>query len=142
MSFDSGQQRLAPRWYNGKYEGSGIAVDNPVYAYGRNPEFATVANYASKFRVLSLTYSATRGLVEVRVDGVINIQKDVPRTSLPNLASGRMIISKYSPYANELDRVRSNGTFQDVAEVVLFNRALSQEENAKIINGLKTKYNL
>ena len=94
------------------------------------------------FRVLSLTYSATRGVVEVRVDGAIQILKNVPRTSLPNATNGRMIISKFSPYSNELDRTRNSGTFQDVAEVVIFNRALSQEENAKIVNGLKVKYNL
>ena len=142
MAFDSGQQRISPRWFNGKYEGSGFAIDNPIYTYGRNPQFATVANYASMFRVLSLTYSATRGVVEVRVDGAIQILKNVPRTSLPNATNGRMIISKFSPYSNELDRTRNSGTFQDVAEVVIFNRALSQEENAKIVNGLKVKYNL
>ena len=142
MTFGSGGQRVTPRWYHGKYEGSGFVSDNYSYAEARKTQFATAANYASKFRVLSLTYSATRGLVEVRVDGVIQIQKNIPTTSLPNLTSGRMIISKNSPYANELDNTRSSGTFQDVAEVVLFNRALSNEENAKIFNGLKAKYNL
>jgi hypothetical protein len=144
LSYNSPSQNIFPYFYHDKYAGSGFS-STTNYANSRKTQFATsAANYLSKFRVLSLTYSATRGFVETRVDGVIQTIKNVPPTFLSNVASGRLIISKYSSYGTlgDLPSLKQEGTFQDVAEVVHFNRALSQEENAKIINGLKAKYNL
>lgn len=145
LSYNSGPgQNIVPYFYHDKYAGSGFSSTRN-YAESKKTQFATsAANYLSKFRVLSLTYSATRGFVETRVDGVIQTIKNAPPTFLSNVASGRLIISNYSPYGTlgSLPSLKQEGTFQDVAEVVHFNRALSQEENAKIINGLKAKYNL
>ena len=145
LSYNSGPgQVISPSFYNDKYAGSGFATTDS-YADSRKTQFATsAADYLSTFRVLSLTYSATRGIVETRVNGAIQTVKNIPPTTLSNVASGRLIISKHSPYGtlDGFPSLKDEGTFQDVAEVVHFNRALSQEENAKIINGLKAKYNL
>jgi hypothetical protein len=139
----SSRLEVFPFYYNDKYGGRGFSNGLADFETRRVELATSRQEYLSKFRVLALTHSASRGVLEISVDGVMHLIKNVPSNPLPNLASGFLRISNYRDFGIDFyDNTKEVGTFQDVAEVVLFNRSLSQEENVKIINGLKAKYNL